>query len=1711
MQPSVPSWYLNARETDRQFLKALIDERWRLQGSLDQTLGNLQQDINAFAEPLLKQALKDECGSEFDVHATRLHLYVPAPLSFGIDTGASHLRHSTLLEAALHNFEAPETHEDAFRTGSGLYTTDAQGGLRQERVTVGEFAALCRKLDLGSRYQSHLESVLAPAERSARETLARQALASEKAAFSVAALTALLKGDITSYGYGRLLHIRDDRQGIDFYGRPLLSHRLSLMGFRLTGVVLFSALADPTALKRAVDELTPEALKPWLDLSQRVPFLPGQVYEQYQLIKAFFENGSQAVTEQMLRKDDIYRQSRLSGKLIVYIPDDPQHPLKEYDSFSDFMNALISQLRSTEYQAFFSRFVAQKDKGVFFARVNERLKTFTWQQREPLDMGPWWRETAIENPNAEPVTNIIAGDLWNTLYRERLAKAIADARRIAVPTGDEDATTRFKRLTSYLDIGWNVFNFAAMLVPGLGEAMLGVMVAQMLAEVVEGIEDWSLGDREQASAHFTGVLLNFAQLTLMGAGHVLPKGAVTPLTRSPLIDSLKPVEVNGKERLWRPDLGPYEQPTILPADAQADAIGVYQHEGRALLLLDDKHYGVTQDPNTGEHRLVHPRRPQAYQPRLEHNGAGSWKTELDRPLEWETRRLLRRLGPSVDGFSDETLMQIHTVSGVHEGVLRRMQVEHGTPPAALADTVRRFKAYADAQGCAERILAGQVSEEWAGFLPRFMTELRGWPDGKAIEVFERADFSGPSIKEGYVQASPAHTLRMTQEQLVAGILPERVVQFLDEQDLREVIGQWMSGDRRARVEALRTQLALQAQKRNRWIFDKLYSARERSANPLVNLLKRDYSALSTRMAEELLHPAEPADLQHMTEKKRVPLTMARRAEEAEQQVRLTRAYEGLYLEDIHNADTPRLALHSLETLAGWPVDVRIEIREYSFEGTLHDSIGPLDAPIRKVLIVGEGGQYQARDDLDQQLHGADNLYAAVLHALPDTQRAALGFGIHDATRLEKAVQAQPLAHHLLKPILLENPIRKPAYDPQIMRLRGGMQGYVQHTSDWPQLRRRLGSLYCLLSEEQIDTLLTEFSQGGGTAELRVRALETEFDQLNLTLRNWQSTPTVSNRFSPAGLLEWKSREQLCKVLRQCWQRTGPEGIPVPGVLRPQALILDNLPLNRHLASLPRLAANFDHVTRLSLRNADLLPGQERFLEPFRRVRLLNLEGNLLTRVPAVLSDMRFLTDLSLSLNKIQLDDVAVARLKTLTGLRSLGLRGNPLRLAPDISRMPRLQVLDLCATGIESWPVGLFSQPRPRNFFLDLRNNPIFAIPEVAPGSFRAELLARTWISREPTWMPADSLNTLRRYIESVGMDPERPYPPRGTLDSVNWAQGMSEPQWQVRQEVWDVVEDEFHSEAFFNLIWRLTQSADFQAGGTYRLDLTAKVWRMLEAMAENSELRAKLFSEAITPTECVDGGTQLFNAMGVQVLLHEAYGLLRKDLVELHLIELARGKSRLDELGAIARQRVATRLAAGEQFRRLDAEGNVTGTIDEVEVHLAYMTDLAERLDLPWQARGMQFRKIAGVTKEMIDAAFERVMALEEGDLLRKQILKQSFWKDWLEASYTEDLNTFKRRIDATTELQDALQRRAEGAELPAAQKARLEAEISTLAQELGQQPDEFADGRSMSDDQYVQALNLIDEQMKALMSTLTQRAIDRAGLQRVEIPFTIDPDFSM
>ncbi|MFP3374686.1 dermonecrotic toxin domain-containing protein, partial [Pseudomonas sp. SIMBA_068] len=57
-------------------------------------------------------------------------------------------------------------------------------------------------------------------------------------------------------------------------------------------------------------------------------------------------------------------------RLAVYLPDNPQQPLKEYANLYEFLTDLGGRLKDTEYRRYFSRFVPASQQGEFFRQLN---------------------------------------------------------------------------------------------------------------------------------------------------------------------------------------------------------------------------------------------------------------------------------------------------------------------------------------------------------------------------------------------------------------------------------------------------------------------------------------------------------------------------------------------------------------------------------------------------------------------------------------------------------------------------------------------------------------------------------------------------------------------------------------------------------------------------------------------------------------------------------------------------------------------------------------------------------------------------------------------------------------------------------------------------------------------------------------------------------------------------------------------------------------------------------------------------------------------------------------------------------------------------------------------------------------------------------------------------------------------------------------------
>lgn len=1652
-------WYTSASSVQHSTLQDANINLWTSQHKIDQLLDELQ-GIHEFAKPLLSAALKEQYGVEDDVTTTYLHLYLPKDRPwYVIDiSGGVITRTVSLLDAALHNFAASETCE---ADSDFISKPDARGLFDikpiKRKMTIAQFQTLCRELDIGARYTKHLESILLAGDAVAKAALKYKVTESQKAAFKAAAHLALMTKDISHDSQKLILSMLDGQRNLTLKGKAVQFAELSVMDAALTGIVL----------------ITP----------------------------------------------DLEHSREVEG-LIAYVPNDPEHPLKEYASVTDFLNELTRQLRdnafieSTQmtYRQYFSQFVDQQQRGHFFAGLQQRLFRVQWHKKEDLDQRPTWREEPVTNPKLQFRVTPITGDFWTHLYQQKLNKILNDARDIAVSTADTDSNARWAWWDNFKKIVSDIFNVALMVVtpfvPGLGELMMAYTAYQIASDLMESAVDLALGLWVEAAEHFVGVVTDVVQLAAFAAGAQI--GQLARLKLSPFVDGLKPVVLpDGQTRLWNPDLKPYEQPNLtLPADSSPNERGLHSHEGQDILPLDGKHYAVQTDPQTGKHRIKHSTRPEAYSPELKHNGLGAWTHEAENPRTWEGPTLMQRLGHSVGGLSDVELEQIRTVSGTQENALRKMHVENAPPPPLLADALKRFKIDQKAEQAIELIRAGRpLDPSWYWF-ESLAPHMEGWPSDKALKVYEDSSKTGNFRQYGKADAPEDHTLTTSLSHVLSGKLPESIVELLDEEELETLLGKKVPEDEQ--VQALRDRLADEADKDKADISKQLYEFGEKSDNPHIQLLRRTFPELPSDVAEELLSGASEAEIERMTKEQRLPLRLKNQAREAAFEARTSHAYEGFYDDAYLAPDTERLALNALRIHTDTFSDLRIEVREGTYDGPLRCSVGGAEASTVRVLVRDELAQYEVRDSANTKLHEADDFYNSILHALPTDKRAALGYSTGQGTFFKQWVMAKTEAPAERRTILAEPPIR-PRVDRETMTLlqRPMFESFSRLLGRRPpSLEERVKTLYPSLTEEKSRQYIQSMDSPEGLKILS--DLEAEKKALLQDLDTWLKLPTQWPRGNRLVAEERAVRTRVSNLLRECWENPAKGYEDATGNRRlGSQLDLSRLTLLRHLRGLPKLRADFSHVTSLNLVDTKLSNVEASFLENFPNLHSLDLTGNSLDSFPAAISDMPRLTYLGLAENPIEWTEQSLAQLKNLKRMQVLIMsNNNRLKVAPDISHMPDLQGLVLSRTSIEDWPVGIFEHPRPTDFLLDLQNTSIKHVPEVTPGSPEAETVARTRLDRNK--LGFDEEKRMASYRKAAGLDPYRTYLPRGEQDSAFWMQGLNAEQRTARQEIWDDLEHDHGSQGFFEVIKLLQEPNEFETDQDQalyrqnRAELTQKVWRMLVAIDQDEALRNKLFTRANFPVNCADAGAQIFNTMGIDTLVFEAYRDATPEGLEARLVILAKQASRLKQVNNIARAEVRLRITPKEQGGgglRLstDVQNGVAGDVDEVEVYTAFQTALKARLDLPWLSEHMIYRVTGKVDSAAIDKAYNTVVDLEFGDGLVDQMIARPFWEEYLRDTHPNEFKENEQLYESKAELLDELRVAqkdwADSESLPEAEKNQRKEKLKDLANKLPVPESVVFTGEEMTEEVYARLYSDLGHDEKELSRRLTRAALRKAG----------------
>ena len=658
--------------------------------------------------------------------------------------------------------------------------------------------------------------------------------------------------------------------------------------------------------------------------------------------------------------------ARESCPCVVYLSGDSEQALKQYSSLAAFEDDLRRRLRDQGYLQEFRRYLHLRTQPVFFTALNERLNPLSTETR---------RRAPDEQARLQLQLAQITGDPFFELYVQHTDKMLDDARMLAVSTDAEDKKARSARWHAFLDWGVNLLFF----VPGLGEAMLTVAGAQMMVQLYEGIEEWEHSDKKQAVLVFLGVVLN---LELGAFMQVLARDDEA----AAFIDSLKRVKLpDGGDRLWKADLAPYRHQPALPEGLKPDESGLHLRNGNTFLDLDGDYYKLKPSRVSHEFRAEHPTRA-TYSPLFSHNGSGAWTHELEEPLRWDAFTLFKRLGPDLADFSPEQATRIMTISGVEADQLRPIYLDQTSRPALLSDTVERFRVDADIQRFIETGTTNGGVVDW-----RIQEQLLEalWPPTKVLRFVNR---EGRVLKEyGPVANAGLPVVIVSEAQIRDAELLNVVLQGLDPDDVNILLGRRPGEARLSRAEqlsALNRRLAAEAQNQRSALFEAYYEFRTRSRNAFVALFKQDRSILPTVIADELVSAANGYEVASL-EAGRVPLRLAEESRWYAQQVRIARAYEGLFIESSVSLDSDRLFLHSLENLPGWSNGLRIELYEPSALAPggrrLVDSLGTTSSEAPLELVRKSGGY---------EIEGQDrpgNLQVALLQALPDNELRALGF------------------------------------------------------------------------------------------------------------------------------------------------------------------------------------------------------------------------------------------------------------------------------------------------------------------------------------------------------------------------------------------------------------------------------------------------------------------------------------------------------------------------------------------------------------------------------------------------------------------------------------------------------------------------------------------------------------------------------------------------
>ncbi|WP_300635122.1 NEL-type E3 ubiquitin ligase domain-containing protein [Pseudomonas sp.] len=323
LNEKLPPWALRASPELIKSFAAAADEALLLEGSVQAYLSDLK-DVEGFCREQLRKALAAEFGEGLDVDKDLFwmpqfdRIEIGPPLYRTFSGPARWVSHS-LLHAAMQNFTEAEQQVSAFGMPEQAWiSTQAK-----VKPTAIAFAARCRSLDLGKRYQQHLLEVFKPSQPAGASNVEQDIKRLKAAVFKVDIAITRMKGLISEHAY-EMLHTFLRRGAttqsgdIVYNGEPLVIQGLDVDQACLWGVVVFSR---------------------------------GSV-EKYP-----------------------------TRQCIVYMPGESARCLYEYATFTEFQLYLAIQLKTPAYRKRFTCYIDEASRLAFFQALDEQAPLGVFKQR----------------------------------------------------------------------------------------------------------------------------------------------------------------------------------------------------------------------------------------------------------------------------------------------------------------------------------------------------------------------------------------------------------------------------------------------------------------------------------------------------------------------------------------------------------------------------------------------------------------------------------------------------------------------------------------------------------------------------------------------------------------------------------------------------------------------------------------------------------------------------------------------------------------------------------------------------------------------------------------------------------------------------------------------------------------------------------------------------------------------------------------------------------------------------------------------------------------------------------------------------------------------------------------------------------------------------------------------------------------------------------